>query len=133
MQDEYPRDLRKSIERMVAAQCGPAFDIEDVRATLGSDPTCIATSMDAAAARHLAAALSNAVSRLHPQVTDLGQLRGVVAMMATRSGVGQLRGVKELGRLLRAALPPHASVICARVLQPDLDSEVQVRLWARIG
>jgi hypothetical protein len=117
---------------MVTARCGPAFDLEDVRATLGSDPTCIASSMDAAAARHLATALSNAMSSLHLQVTDPGQLRGVVAMMATRSSGGELRGVKELGRLLRAALPPHASVICAGMLEADLDSEVQVRLWARI-
>jgi hypothetical protein len=132
MQIDYPEELRRSIARMIAAQCGPAFDLEDVRATLGSDRDCIATATDAVAAPDIAAALSNAVSRLHPHVAQLSEVRGVVAMVSMRAGTARMHGVRQLAGMLRAALPAHASVICAGVPQDDLDSEIQVKLWARI-
>lgn len=117
---------------MIAAQCGPAFDLEDVCATLGYDQTCIASSTDAEASPHIAAALANAVSRLRLQVPHLGQVRGMVAMIAMRSDTLPVQRIKELTKLLRVALPEDASVICAAVRQGDLASDVQVQLWARV-
>ncbi|MDM0029596.1 hypothetical protein [Variovorax saccharolyticus] len=131
MKSQYSEELLHSVQRMNTALCGPAFDLEDVRATLGDDPTGIAGSIDPQEAPDVASALANAIRALHPPVSRFQEVRGVVAMVVTRSPAAQMLAVKELGEHLRAALPEDASVICAGALQTDLASDVQVQLWVR--
>lgn len=132
MHDDPSTELHNAIERMRAARCGPAFDLDDVRAVLGDALHCIARTTRAPAATNTASALSNAVSCLMAQGTDMAQVRGIVAMLASRSTSAQVREVKELVRLLREGLTEQVPVICAGVWQPDLQGEVQVQMWARI-
>ena len=121
----------KAMASMMAARIGPAFDLDDVRAVLGTDPKAIHAAASSERYESATLATAAAIGSLPAHFDRLKRASGVVACVTVGPAVPALAALKTVSSLLRAEAPEDVAVICGACIDPALGTDVKVILWTK--